>query len=453
MLDMRRLCYTMLLLALLPVDGRAQEPTATSGAPAHAANPLAADSSLALGDVYRLALERSPRLRAAASLVDARRSMEGAAGVPADPMLQVGVMNFSVPGLDADMPTSMAPSIQLMQMVPLPGKLGLSERIAEQSTAQARSSAAEAWWEVRTSAAMAFYMVYEAERQAEVMRETLRWLKDYEQVAKAMYGAGEGRQSDALRAGVEVARMEAELQRMDAMRKSAVARLNGVLALPADNPVPTTVPGALPDALPPVAELRQWAAESQPMLERGRIGVEQAETRGELARRELWPDPVIGVEYGQRRTRPDEMGMTGTERMGSVMVGFSLPVFAGKRQLRMRDEATAMASMARADLAMMEAEVEARLGELLATLERTRSLVELYRTDVLPQARMNVEASFAGYRAGSVDFMTLVDAQMAVSRYQQERYALVAEYGRAIAELEMTIGRELPATAAILTED
>jgi outer membrane protein TolC len=39
------------------------------------------------------------------------------------------------------------------------------------------------------------------------MAETLDWLRHLEEVATSMYSVGGGRQSDVLRAGVEVARM------------------------------------------------------------------------------------------------------------------------------------------------------------------------------------------------------------------------------------------------------
>jgi outer membrane protein, heavy metal efflux system len=80
-------------------------------------------------------------------------------------------------------------------------------------------------------------------------------------------------------------------------------------------------------------------------------------------------------------------------------------------------------------------------------------LIALYRTEVLPQAEANVTSAFASYRVGRVDFMTLVDAQMTVNQYRQELYALLAEYGRYVAELEMTVGRKLPRSTAILGED
>ena len=405
-----------------------------------------AQAQLTLAEVYDLARSRSPRLRAASALVEAAAAREPGAGQPADPTLQVGVMNLSLPGLRSDMPTTMVPAIQGMQMLPWPGKLGLTRRVAQQETGAAQFDAEEAWWEVRSRAAMAFYDLHEADHHLIVMRETLQLLQDLERVAKVMYGAGEGGQSDVLRAGVEVARMEADIVRMEAMRRAAAARLNGVLDRPTDTPVPFPELPPLPLDVPSGDTLRTWADETRPMLGTGRTRVEQADTRGALARKELWPDPVIGMQYGQRP------GDAGTERMVSAMVGFSLPVFARSRQLKMRAEAEAMRAMARADLAEMRAGVHARLGELLAELDRTRTLVTLYRSEVLPQARANAASAFSSYRVGNVDFMTLVDAQMDVNAYEQELHSLLADYGRFLAELEMTIGRALPRTERTLAE-
>jgi outer membrane protein TolC len=230
------------------------------------------------------------------------------------------------------------------------------------------------------------------------------------------------------------------------MRTAGAARLNGILDRPAETPIPPVVLSPLPLEIPGPDTLVAWAEETRPMLSRVRIGVEQARTVSDLARKEIWPDPVIGFQYGQRG------GDMGTERMGSAMIGFSIPVFAGRRQLRMRDEALAMEAMARAELDDMRARIGATIGEQLAELGRTRTLVELFRGEVLPQARANVESSLSSYRVGAVDFMTLVDAQMTVNEFEQELYAMLAEYGRSVADLEMTIGRELPPSSPTLAE-
>lgn len=413
------------------------------------ATPAAAQQAgpLRLDDVYALARSRNAMVRAQAANVEAARARQPAAATLPDPQVQLGVMNASLPGLRTDMPTSMAPSVQVMQMLPFPGKLALSGRIARQSTEIAQAEAAEAEWEARSRAAMAFYEIYRVDRQLAVMRETVRLLRTFEGVARAMYGAGTGRQADVLRAGVEVARMEAEIARMQAMRASAAARLNAVLDRPADTPVPEVELPRLPGALPAADTLRAWADATRPLIARSRLAIEQAGTRRTLAGREIYPDLTVGVQYGQRAAE------AGTERMGSVMLGFNLPVFAGRRQYAMRREAAAMEEMATAELADARTQAGARIGELLAELERDRTLLRLYRTSVLPQAEAGVQSALASYRVGAVDFMTLADAQMTVSQYRQELHALLADYGGRVAELEMAVGRELPATGESMGEE
>jgi outer membrane protein, heavy metal efflux system len=426
---MYRVIVILVAALLAPVALNAQEPLTT------------------LDAWYQLARERNPMLRAASASVDAAAAAEPAAGLPMDPELQLGVMNASLPGLRTDMPGAMLPSVQLMQMLPAPGTLRLSSALARQGTAQARATLDETWWEVRARIAKAFHSIHEAERQIDVMHETLDWLTQFEQVALTMYSTGGASQSDVLRAGVDVARMKAEVEKMSAMRAAAAARLNALVDRPADAPVPSPAYPGLAAELPGLAVLQQWAAESRPLLERARIGLDQARTRESLARREIWPDISVGVQYGQRGS---DMG---TERMGSFMVGFNVPIYAGRRQLQMRSEAAAMTAMTVAELQTLQADVNADIAALDAELRRTQTLIELYRAEVLPQAEANVTAAFSAYRVGRVDFMTLVDAQMTLNTYSQELHTLFAEYGRGIAELEMVIGRELPATARTIRED
>ncbi len=436
----RRHVKTMLtpLLALLSTTGALHGPPAAGTA-------VPADS-LRLGEVLELAETRNPGFRALRAAARAAAYREPEASTLPDPAFQIGVMNFGLPGLDTDMPTSMAPSVQVTQMIPFPGKLSLRGDIAAYGTGMAESGASEAWWDVRGRVSAMFYDIYSLDRRIEVMRSTLALLRDFQQVAKAIYASGMGRQADVLRADVEVARMDADIRTMEAMRTATAARLNVMLDRPAETTVPSPALGGLPLEVPARETLLAWAKETRPMLERGRLGVAQAEKRSELARSQIWPDLMVAFQYGQRG------GAMGTERMGSAMLGFSIPLHAGKRQLAMRDEAEAMERVAEAELGSMEAEVDARVAELLAELERARTLAALYRDEVIPEARANVESAFSSYRVGSVDFMTLVDAQMTVNRYEGELYELLGEYGKAVAGLESAVGRALPRTGRLLAE-
>ncbi|MBL8984433.1 MAG: TolC family protein [Gemmatimonadetes bacterium] len=384
---------------------------------------------------------RSPRVAAARALAEAARSRVPSARRPPDPQFQVGLMNYEVPRLSPMAAIGMT-QLQVMQMVPLAGKLTLSGRIADAQADGVGARALDVRWEQRTRLAMAFYDLYQADRALRVARDTRRLLEDIATTAQTMYAVGDGRQADVLRARVEVARMHEEIERMATMRISMGARLGGVLDEAIDTTRLSPVLPDLPATLPTLESLVAEAQSRRPMVLAGEADVSAASTAEQLARREIWPDLQIGVQYGQRG------GPLGTERMGSLMLGASIPIFARSRQLQMRAEAGAMRAMAQSELAAMRAETRARVAELHADFKRARNLRALYLTAVLPQAQAAVTSALASYRVGTVNLMTLLDNQMTVNRYQQELFVLDAELGKTVAELEMLVGRVLSAPPA-----
>lgn len=418
------------LLATAPV--RAQDRTP---APVEAAARDTA-SRLRLGAVYASVRDSNPKAAAARSLAQAVGARVPAAGLLPDPEVQLGFMNYGLPDLRPMDPLGMV-QLQVMQMLPLGGKLPLSGRIATHQAAAQRERAADVVWELRTQAAMAFYDLFAAEQGIEIATGTRRLVQDVARIAQSMYEVGEGNQADALRSQVEVARMSEEIARMDAMRSAAAAKLNALMDRPVTATVDTTVLPRFPREAPTIDSIVDMALQSRPMIRAGEEDVAAADAMSIRARRELLPDLVIGVQYAQRS------GEMGAERMGSLMLGASIPVFAGRRQLKWRDEADAMRAMSAADLAYMKADTRGRVGEVIAMLNRARRLADLYTATVLPQAEAAVTSAVAAYRVGRVDFMTVLDDRMTVNRYRQELVTLRAEEGRAWAELEMLTGREL----------
>ncbi|HET9455208.1 MAG TPA: TolC family protein [Gemmatimonadaceae bacterium] len=398
---------------------------------------------LQLAEVYQGVRSANPRAAAARELSTAARARVASSKLPPDPEVQLGFMNYSLPGLSPMAPIGMT-QLQVMQMLPLAGKLGTSGRVATAQADATAERAREVEWEVRAQAAMAFYDLHATDRALDVSRQTLRLLHDVLRTAEAMYRVGEGRQADVLRAQLEIARMVEDTLRMTTMRLGMEARLNAVLDRAADARVASPVMPDFPDTVPALSALVAESEARRPMVQAARRDVDAATAQSSLARREIWPDLTVGVQYGQRGS---EMG---TERMGSLMLGASIPVFAGRRQLRMREEMTAMQRMAEAELSVMRAATRSSVTEAYANLIRARNLERLYRTTILPQAEATVASAQAAYRVGGVDFMTLLDDRMTVNEYRQQLFALEAEQGKAWAELEMLLGRELfdPRTTA-----
>lgn len=421
----------LLAVLILPRAGAAQ-----------AAAPLPAGRSanarqMTLALVYERVDRANPRARAAAQLARAAEARVPGATRPPDPEIQLGLMNYSLPELTPDEELGMR-QLQLMQMLPFPGKLAAAGRAARARADAAGARAVDVRWEERAQAAMAFYDVWAADERIAIARTSRRLLEDVATVAMAMYRVGDGRQSDVLRARVEIARMDEEIAKMEAMREAARARLAAAADAPGDSIAGVPVVPRFPDTLPSRDSLELLALAGRPMISAGEAEVRAASADARLARRERWPDLTVGVQYGVR-----PMGAMGTDRMASLMVAAALPIFARSRQLRLAEEAAAMQAMADADLAGMRAETRARVTQAYAELASARRLAALFRTSVLPQADAAAASALASYRTGAVDFMTVLDNRMTANRYREELITLTAAEGRAWSELETLAGRPL----------
>jgi len=192
-------------------------------------------------------------------------------------------------------------------------------------------------------------------------------------------------------------------------------------------PVPTGV-------LPRQDSLMSLAAELRPALRAARGRAQAAEAGYRAARRTLYPDFTVTLAYGQRPR---------FENLATLMFGISIPLWAGSRQLPFRREMAAMQAMEEAKVLDLYNETFARIAELTAEADRARSLLVLYATAVLPQARAAVESALSAYRVGEVDYMTLVQNEMTVNRYEIEGVRLTAEYHRAVAQIEALIGGQI----------
>ncbi|MEK7402982.1 MAG: TolC family protein [Gemmatimonadota bacterium] len=399
-------------------------------------------SRLELADVYREVRTASPRAEAARALALATHARVASAKRPSDPLVQLGWMNYAIPGFRPMDAIGMA-QLQVMQMLPIAGKLGLSGRSAQAQADAASERARDIEWSVRSQAAMAFYDLYAVDRGLEVARQTLRSLADVLNTAEAMYRVAEGRQADVLRAQVEIARMVADTLRMTAMRSGMAGQLNATLNRPGDAKVGSPSLPQFPDSAPPLASLLAWSDADRPMVRAARRDVDAAAAQAQAARRDIWPDLTVGLQYGQRGP------LLQAERMASLMIGASVPVFARSRQLRMREETAAMRQMAEAEVSAMRASTRSEVITAYANLVRAHSLATLYHTTIIPQAEATVASAFAAYRVGGVDFMTLLDDRMTVNNYRQQLSELEAEQGRSWSELEMLLGRELFSPIAV----
>ncbi len=393
-----------------------------------------ATDTLSLEEALAIARATNPMLRAARLRADAALSRVPQAGALPDPMLSFGFINRPVDDLgrtDQQMTMNVA---QLTQRFPWPGKLGFSEERARRLASAEELEAEETEQQLLARAKSVYFQLAYIDRALEIMDATRELLRDFLRVSSAMYSVGTGLQQDVLQAQVAVAQMTEEITVMDQDRVAMAARLNALLGRGASASVGALELPPPGPTLPTVDELMGLAAEQRPALRAARERALAAEAGYKASRRALYPDITVSLGYGQRPQFVDFV---------TLMFGINIPVWAGSKQLPLRDEMQALRAMEEAKELDLYNETFARLSELRAEAERARNLSNLYLTSVLPQARAAVESSLAAYRVGRVDYMTLVANELTVNRYQIRNVRLTAEYHRAVAQVEALVAAPL----------
>ena len=75
--------------------------------------------------------------------------------------------------------------------------------------------------------------------------------------------------------------------------------------------------------------------------------------------------------------------------------------------------------------------------------ETAGRLLKLYDEAILRQSSFSLESAIANYEVGKVDFITLLAAWNRVLNYELTRHEHLAEYQKALAQLEPLVGVEL----------
>jgi outer membrane protein TolC len=392
-------------------------------APAAAQPAGALPSPLSLADVIRIAGERRDEIQAARARTRAGEARPTIVSALADPMLSPSLdhLPFMLEGADV--------SFAIEQQIPLSGIRGHRRTAALADVDRLRADANRTTLDVGVLAANAFLMLQERRRTEALVAEQIAFARDVVTAANARYASGTAPQSDVLRAEVEVARLEALARALVSEVRGAEAMLNTSLALDADLPVPSLAAVVLTQPVPSWSAIKN-ALTSRPELAAGRAEIARAEAEIDVMRDMFRPMATI-------RTGPSYTMAEGRGWM--AMVGLSLPIWRGKLRAGVA-EAEAMRAMSEADLRAMTRMIEGDAAAAVSRLQAARDRQTAITTDVLPRARLAIDPAVAGYTAGQLPLVSVIEAVQALWLVQADLIAVDTELGLAWTRLGRAIG-------------
>ena len=380
-------------------------------------------SSLTLRDALRISGEQRSEIRAARARVRGAEARPRIVSAFADPMIAPAIDHkpFMMSGADV--------SLTMEQQFPLSGIRGHRRASALADLARITADADRTTLDVGLQAANAFLMLQERRRTALLLIEQIAFAREVVTAANARYANGTTPQADVLRAELEVARLEASSRAIIGEVRGAEAMLSASLGYEAETVVPPLELLTFADTVPSW-EMVKRVLSSRPELAAGHAEIARADA-DVLVMRDMYR-PMATVRTGLASTMAEGRGWM-------TMVGLSLPIWRTKLRSGVA-EAQAMRAMSAADLQamtrMIEGEAAVAVNQLQASHDRQRSL----RDNVMPRARMAIEPVVAGYAAGRLPLVTVIEAVQALWSVQSALITADADTGLAWARLGRAIG-------------
>jgi outer membrane protein, heavy metal efflux system len=386
------------------------------------------------------ALAANPEVKASAARWEMFSQRARAAGSFDDPMIMLGIDSGLVRDpfdLNRDMETARV--IGISQMVPFFGKRSLMREAANHESEATRWEVEERKLELAAMVKESWYQLYFADQSLVALERSIANLDNLVRFVETMYGVGQARQADVLRVQVERSKMEEMRLTLRQQRRSLEAGLNTLLNRPTATAVPAIEKVELTPANLDEIELERLAEEKRPLLRAlaSRIGKAKAERA--LADREFYPDFNLVFEYMQKNSVVDDD--PGYD-MYNASVSINLPLQRERRHA-MVAESDASRRMAEEELNMTRNRIRQTIADLLAQLERDRTMASLYREGIIPQSAAAVESALSAYRAGKGEFMQVLDSRMNLLSVERDYYRAVAEHQMELARLEATVGVSL----------
>lgn len=391
-------------------------------------------SGVTLSELVSEALENNPEIAVAKRRIDAKRAQIPQASALPDPMISVISMGNIVPFWLQKGDPSSARIVGFSQDVPFPGKLSLKGKSARMEAEAERYAFEKTWRRVVTDLKTAYFDLYFVDRSLATVNRTKTLLEQFLKIAEVRYEVGKGLQQDILKAQTEISILLERQILLEQRRRSAVAMINSILLRPPEQmlgPIADVTKNELPFTL---EGLYENALGGNPEIKRQERMIDSSQYKLAAARKDFYPDFGANVQYLQRDGMPDMWG---------VGVNIKVPLYFGKRQRPAVQEALAELSGARGEYDSVRAQTMFRIKDQYLSATTAARLLELYEKGVIPQAALTLESSIASYQVGTSDFLTLLTNLVTVLTYEVNYYEQLANYQKALAQLEPLIGVEL----------
>ena len=385
---------------------------------------------LSLAQAVQITLEVNPEL---ASL----RQQRGlaAAGVviartyPHNPVIESKVFGVTGPA-SAGISDFVPNQHKILLDVEVRGQPGFRQQVASAVLGRTEWEVASQEVTFAVNAVRAFDNLLYRQGKLAVAEEFLRLNQEAAEQVRRLAQGGTLRATDVILARTEVNDVQAQIGLNRTALVSARRDLLRALGASAGAPV---LDGSLarPSPAATAEQLLAEALQHRPDRFARQAAIAEAEARVRLQVADRFGNPTVGPVFEYNETRVSFFG---------VQLGMPLPLF--NRRTGEIQQLQAQQAQAELNLRRVEVEIRQDVFAAAARLEETRSWIQTYQTQILPDLRRSLTEMDRLFRQGQAgaDVLRVLDVRRKLLRAQDGYLDALLAYTQALADLALAVG-------------
>ena len=394
--------------------------------------------TLELPHLIRIAVARSPKVRAAKARWQATIEQYPQVTALPDPMFMYGYYVRSVE-------TRVGPQrhrLSFSQAFPYPGTLDAAGEVVKKAIEIERVKHEQVIRDLIVELKLSYHELAYLQRAVELTRQNHELVASILTIATARYAEGKATLNDVLKAQSQLAQLEYDLVLLAELQHVEHANIKGILSIPSSTPLGVTVPVAYEPLDVPLADVEKQALAKRQELRIAGLSIEKA-TEG-IALAELQTKPMLKfdlmtIETGEA-LMPDAIG----SGKNPFTIGFGLTIpWSGLKNSSKIREAQQNREAVTANKHSLEDATKAALRKVYFRLENARRLVELYETTLIPQAGAAIEVAETWHQEGPKSITGFLETQSVWLNFNLARLRAIVDYQQNVARLEQLVGGKI----------
>lgn len=327
--------------------------------------------------------------------------------------------------------------IGLTQPIPFIGKRSLSGQIQRANSNAIHANLSKQQLNVSHEILSDWLDLYYLNKKLSLTRHIYELIRNWDHIVRAKYITSTSSHPDLIKSQIEIIQLDETIQSLENEIDPLISKFS--VLLNDSNMTDVTIPSELRYELMDFdkGNILNQIEQKNPTILKNKYLVEKNQKSVNLAKLSRLPNFGIGVE--QIGTNEKEGSPFSGKDPIVVKMSLDIPIWFGKNNSKIKSAVNNL-DASHSQLMHEKRNQKSIFESIWFTLSDSRRKIELYRDQLIPKGQEALFVTEKAYRTDQVDYLTLIDSQKRLLKFQLDYEMAVITYFKAVSQLTILTG-------------